>query len=253
MPFRFLRLATVLAVGLTLALPFCSFAQSVLYYSDGEANPSGNMTPKALADLGISPTTASDEADFVTQLSSGTWDLVILYPQLDTLAAAESALATWVSGGGKAIAGSISLDNTFAEAFDAEYVGALNVDQDEIASAGSPLWSGVTSPLALTNPGWGTYSAELNALDGGVVAGTYSATGTASIVVGNDGYSILNGFLDDTYDAATEADRLTLAKNQIQSVLSAGTISVPETGTGVLTLLGMMASGIVIVRRKRGT
>ena len=247
-PTRFLS-AAVIAILLSATT---ANAQSVLYFADEAANPSGNVTPQALTAQGIVPTIATSEADFVTQLGAGGWNLVILYPQLDPLPDATTALVGWVNGGGKAISGSTFLDDTYAVAFDARYLGDPNIDRDEIAGVpGDPLFAGVASPITLSNPGWNVFSAELEALSGGIVSATFTATGTAAVITGNDGFTVFNGFLDDTYDGATQAARLSVAQNQIQTVLAAGVVAVPEPGTGLLALAGV-GVGAGLLRRRRG-
>lgn len=243
--FHFVRNAALLA-GVFAACAANVNAQSVLYFSDESLNASGNITPKALAAEGITPMVATNEADFVSQLNAGGWDLAILLEQVDELPDARTALVSWIGGGNRALAATSYMTDSFAAAFNASFVGNLAVDAATVSSNGNPIWNGVVSPITLTNPGYGTFSVELAAGTGGVVAGTFE-TGTAAIVIGNNGKTQLNGFLDDTYDQVTESKRITLASRQIRATLNAGAV-VPEPGTVGLMLLG----GVAALRRRRG-
>ncbi len=244
------RAAPSLIVALFAAALFAACAapnaraQSVLYYSDGALNPSGNILPQVLSGLGITPTNAADEADFVTKVNQGGWDLVILSPQLSARPDAETALINWVGGGGKAIAGDVSGNAALAGAFGAQYTGQESVT---LGSNGSTFWSGVSSPITLANPGfdsfgnpggYASYSADMTVRAGGTAAGTFTETGDASIVIGNNGRTVLNGFLDDTYDDQSKARRLALENNEVQYVLG-GVFAVPESGTAFLMTAGI--------------
>ncbi len=247
---RYHPFAACAAISVAFACAATANAQSVLYYADGFLNPSGNITPKALTAQGITPTTATSEADFVAKLGAGGWDLAILLEQVSELPEAKTAMVSWIAGGGRALTASSSADTAFIAAFNAGYLGATRVDKTIVSSNRNAIWNGVASPLTLNSAlGYGTFSTELAATTCGVVAGTFE-TGSAAIVISNGGKTRYNGFLDDTYEQQSEADRIRLVSRQIQATLNAGAVVVPEPGTLGLAVLGV--GSLAALRARRG-
>jgi len=98
--------------------------------------------------------------------------------------------------------------------------------------------SGIVSPLAVTNTGWGTFSTSMSVLAGGTVGGTFG-DGSDAIIVGNGSRTIVNGFLSDTV-----ASQLLYA-NELKSFSG----KVPEPATIALFSAGVAAFGAM--RRKK--
>ena len=184
----------------------------VLYYVD--YNFGNDPFGQAFTALGITPTVASSYSDFESDLSSGSWDLVVLLNQGYEDSTWETPLVNYVDGGGHAIVASWTHPQNVAAAFGATYTG--NNDQSPITqTVSSPIWNGVSNPFDLFNPGWGTWSTGLQATTGQSI-GTFP-NGDGGIVVGNGGRTILNGFLENT--ATDPAQGLQLAENEIAATL----------------------------------
>lgn len=215
----------LLLVGiLMLSLSASCWAQNVLYWSDLDQQPP--VTLQALSDLNITPTIASGQTDFIDKTSLGGWDLVILHNQNWHNTDAQAALMSWVAGGGKAITNDWTLNQDVAAIFGAIFTGTTNYSP--IYGTSHAIWDGVSSPIELANPGWGVWSTGIN---GSEILATFP-NGDGAIVLGNFGSTILNGFLDDTYDSTTLEDRVLLARNEIQFLLAGSIEPVlpPEPG-----------------------
>lgn len=115
-------------------------------------------------------------------------------------------------------------------------------DQGAISAAqvnAGPLFGG--GSFTVTNPGWGTFARGLSATTG-TVAGTYG-DGSAAIVVGNDGRTIWNGFLNDTLSSSQ------LYREQL-SYLSGFSSAVPEPATWTMMISGFGFAGSALRRRR---
>ncbi len=198
--------------GTTNVLESGGASAHVLLYVDYEF--ATDTFAEALTNLGITPTVATSYSDFESELSSGSWDLVVLMDQGYTDPTWEAPLINYVSQGGHAIVASWAKPQDVAAAFGATYTG--NTDLEPITqTVASPIWSGISNPFALSNPGWGTWSTGLEATTGQSI-GTFP-NGDGGIVVGNGGRTILNGFLQDT--PADAAQGVQLAENEIGATL----------------------------------
>lgn len=215
-------------------------AGTILYWVDFALGT--DQMAAALAASSHAVTTATGEADFVTQVGAGGWDLVIFMNQDLGNASAQAAIEGWVTGGGKAIFTDWTRDGlgtlTTAAAFDASYTG--NNNQTSVAISSPVLLSGLVSPLTLLNPGWSVFSMGMSALPGGNVAATFG-NGEAAIIFGNGGSTIINGFLTDTF--ATGSDGVTLYTNEIDALLAQ---PVPEP-----TTLGLVGAGVLALAARR--
>jgi sugar lactone lactonase YvrE len=196
----------------TASLLTKSGGPQVLYFVD---SASSFPFTQAFTNLGITPTVASSYFDFESKLASQSWDLVVLLNQgfFDTTWV--SPMVNYVQGGGRAILSSWLGNNTAAAAFGAQYTG--NTDQSSINQtvATDPIWSGISNPFQLSNPGWFTFSTGMHATTGQSIG--QFPNGEDALVVGNGRHTILNGFLSDT--AANSTEGVTLAQNEITAML----------------------------------
>jgi hypothetical protein len=186
-------IALVAAVLLTTGVRQAD-AASILVYQDFVVGTS-QMTP-ALA--GHTVTTATDPTNFAALLGGGGFQLAMFFQQNSSGSdydAAFAAIATFLAGGGAAIAADWTATNTHAAAFGASFTGTNNNPTVTVTSGG--LLPGVTNPFDLINPGWGVYSTGLTA-GGGAICGATFANGQCAIVIGLGGKAIFNGFLTDT-------------------------------------------------------
>ncbi|MBL8587791.1 MAG: PEPxxWA-CTERM sorting domain-containing protein [Methylobacteriaceae bacterium] len=143
-------------------------------------------------------------------------------------------LVAGVSGGGRLI----YTDWRQAGLDGAVFTGGVN---ETSLTLGLLFGAGIVSPLAVTNPGWGTFSMGLAAGPGAIVAATFG-NGQGAIVVGSSGRTIVNGFLSDTVASQQ------LYANEINYMLSSG---VPEPSTWAMMLIGFAGLGLAARKRRR--
>lgn len=207
------RLYFTLACGMLFSVP--SHAAMILLYDD--LNWSQPVWSSAVSGLGHDLTTVTSDSDFSSAIAMGNWDLVIA--QFDDMyhPSASGVLQSYVEQGGRAIFSHWlnEIDGTFG-------AEAQGLNQSRLSL--SPLFAdGLASELILGNPGYGIFSRSFATLGAQVAA--HFEDGHAAILVGNDGRSILNGFLGETL---APDDEIRLYQNQVQFLLDRVSHAIPE-------------------------
>lgn len=182
-------------------------ARKVLVYVD-EFRGNDYVTP-ALS--GETVTTATSASDFNTKLAAGNYDLAIfLHHGIGNLPNV-TTLENYVASGGRLIFTDYSRSSTYDNLLQITYTG--NTNQTSM-TLDAPLGQGVTNPMTLTNPGYGTYSMGLQAQGAAKSMCTFG-NAESCLVIGNVGHTAALGFLGDTPPAA---DGTRLWKNIINYV-----------------------------------
>ena len=235
----------LLLFGLMLTAP-ALFAQAVLVYDE---NTDDAVAQTACTNLGYTCTVATS-GDFVTQLTGGTWDLVVMdLPSTDPAGDWQTPLAAYITGGGKAIqTGWNGSDFTaLADVFEV----TLSGNHDAIPFyqwGGSTLFStpnAVPTTMAVVDDSWGTngFYLTIQPTGSGIAAAGFTASpadGQSASVIGNGGRTIFNGLLFDDFgpadaDTSGKDDIVEYVENQM-SLLIEGS-EPPEPGAGATFLV----------------
>lgn len=220
----------ILALLAASTLASAANAATVLYRNDFSL--ATDRMAQALASLGLTVTNATGD---LSSFTLGNYDLVVYAAQNMPAPGSDiAALNSFIAGNGRVI---FSTWTGSPPTMGASYNGTSN---NASLTVGGPFGTGITSPVTLTNPGWGIFSLGMAAA-GGTVAGTFG-DGSAAIVIGNGGRTVINGFLTDTLPNAT------LFTNQITYVLSAN--AVPEPASWAMLIAGFGLVGAVARRRR---
>ena len=189
-----LGLAGILAVGSAPAADFLIFEDDVHGVSQVQLALNNVATAH-----GHTVTVAADSNDFATKIATGTYEVgVVLVQQSHApgYAAGINALGSFIAAGGKGIYADWSRDNGLAAQFGVGFTGGTN--QPQVTVTDPPLAAGLPSnPFTVTNTSWGVFTTSLTPLGGATVSGTFG-NGTAALVTGNAGRSLVLGFLSDT-------------------------------------------------------
>jgi hypothetical protein len=148
-----------------------------------------------------------------------------------------------VAAGGKGIVDDWQSQNSNPIApFGATFTG--NVNWNPMNVTDPTLSAGITNPVGFHNPGYANFSMGLI---GSSIAATFPSSGEGAIVEGNNGRSIVNGFLSDTF--ASGAQGVQLYTNEIMALTPATTT--PEPSTMMVATLGAFGM-LVVAQRCRG-
>lgn len=204
---------------------------TVLYYRDDTV---GSDSVQAALDAAASEFEAvvksTDDANFVTDLGAEAPDLVVYLRQSAAGIPddAEVALLDWVANGGALVFTSWDYKGpdviTQLAAMDAVATNSVNFVSMEIESPALAVGlSTTTVPIVNPDDTWLVFSMGLQAAGGGVELGhfydnTSELTTHAALVSGNDGRTMVIGFLGDT---VAGADGTMLLRNIFEYVLSA--------------------------------
>ncbi|RZL63507.1 MAG: autotransporter outer membrane beta-barrel domain-containing protein [Variovorax sp.] len=198
---------SVIAVCMSVGFTSAALAGNVLYYADFGAASSSDSMLAAFTAAGYSPANiavAANSNDFVNLLASGPYDFIVYSIQGSSPGAEQAAVQAYINAGGKVVGSSWTDNGTNVAMFGAQSAGQ---NANTITSDGSAIFTGIPSPIALSNPGYGIYSVSYTGLAGSTTAGQLGSA--AAVVIGNTGQTALVGPLNDTYsDAAQGADFL---------------------------------------------
>jgi hypothetical protein len=218
------RLA-VLAVSAAIPL------KTVLFFFDSTYWTSPYAT--ALNNLGLPHQPFGDDSAFSQALAGANPANTLVVVDAIDWGHDFSGVAGFVQSGGRAILyyWGLAPGNSLAAAFNASVVQQINSPTPVYDWGGSSLFAGVTSPLAFN------HSAQIDgqrlepASGGQALAGCVSTPTAqqAAIVVGNQGRTMLNGFMLEQATSAAQA--VQLVRNEIQLLADLGKQGAPFIST----------------------
>ena len=234
-----ITLKSLFAGAMLLAASAQVHAAAVLYFESG---PSPDSATVALGNLGYTVTQVSSNTAFATQVATGAYDLVVIdLPHGGTDATSDTALATYINAGGRAIHFQWDPSAAIQAAFQVAVASTFSAPLDVFAwVSGDPVFNVPNSVLGLNvvQDGSGTNGQRVDPVGTAVALAGYTgapAAGQAAMVLGNDGRTIFNAF--STEDMNT-TQMVALYENQIISVLG-GAASVPVPAPLLLIAAGL--------------
>jgi len=238
MNFKFINLPIIV---LFLSVTFFSSLSKagILYYVDAN----NGLVDGALSDLSLTSTTTS-HSNFLSDLSSQVWDLVIIDTAGSSISAANtSALDSYINNGGKSIISHYNYDSNsnLTNAFDVTSTSSLNSPLDvHLWNSSHSIFNGVNGLFDYSDRA-GDNGDKFGTINGAVALAGFTSTITpndAAIVLGNGGNTIANGWL--FWDADITANNTRLVANQVDFLLNGSATDVPEPSTLAIFALGMI-------------
>jgi len=197
---------------------------SVLYFTDLFSTPE-RAGEQALVNLGVTFAMYVDDYNgFLAELATGAWD-VVLYESAGNPRDI-TPLASYIAGGGKLISSYWAYDAVFATAMEAAYVSSVFTPLEVTRWSNHAIFSSPNSvPDLVPGPddAWNDNGDRFDPVGGAVALAGYTpaqSPGESAIIVGNDGNTILNGFIFEDYlpiddDGDGKADVVELVENEI--------------------------------------
>lgn len=228
--------STIAAVTFTNRSPL----SRVLLFSDSlVASP----FQAALATLGQAYEGFFDEASFNWAVNSADHARTLVIVDAPQYIYTFSSLASFINGGGRVLIQAYSLVNspTLATTFQVALENRSSTPLPLHDWGGSPLFTSLSSPVNFSEINLTEDAQRLHPLAGArAVAGFTSdvVSGEAAVVIGNGGRTIVNGFYAE--GAASTADAIQLAQNEIAFLV--GVAEPPEPGDGTFVLASPMST-----------
>jgi hypothetical protein len=226
-------------------------AVSVLHFLDSYGPLDTSATRSALNQLGLTATETT-HGNFTADLTSQSWDLVIVDVPGSTIAAFDqTALANYIAGGGRSILSYWNLDT--APTLQAAYDVTVNADIFTTMTVyrwdtSHPVFNSPNSVADLTNfTDMANDDGDRMSLSGGTAIGGFTPSptaGEAAIVIGNSGRTIANGFLFWNMkdgNGFIAPNNVNLVANEIGYL-----VGIPEPST-----LALMAAGVAFLGGRR--
>lgn len=241
-----ISLRSVVIGGMALCLVGTASASTILWWTDG--NLGTDVIPGGIALAGDTAVQATGSADFVTELNAGGWDAVIFGEQsfFTFSGSVETALQNYLAGGGHIIAATW-VPNSQGDL--PGFMQGTEVDQNgtSITTDASAIFAGLGGTIALTNPGYGTFSQSYAAQAG--ATGFGSLGGGSAVILGNNGHTYLNGPLFDTYSNVAQGQQL--IANELGAFAAPEPSSLLMMGVGLLclTCMGYRRNVLVVALR----
>lgn len=181
-----------------LALAITRDGWQALYHADGFVGT--DPVRPALQRAGYAVTDAPSWSAFAEGLATHTYELAVGLNQQASVDVDPTVLTEYLAAGGLLMMADWTADEVVGTVLEAAYTDVI--DQSPIHLTQDDVAAGVTNPLVIEDPGYGsTWSLGL------APQGTAQSMGTfpnedAALVWGNDGQSLLLGFMADTVPAA---------------------------------------------------
>ncbi|MEM6441050.1 MAG: VPLPA-CTERM sorting domain-containing protein [Pseudomonadota bacterium] len=230
-------------------------ALEILHYDDHGAG----LVQAALVQLGESATEIDQDDDLAASLGSQAWDVVIIDSSANGLSD-PAAVSSYVQDGGAVILSYWDTQDLPALAADFQVTveNSYSSPQDINQWLADPMFTTpfpVSDPIAGFIDDFSDDGDEFSVLPGGLAVAGFSAAPSsdrAGIVVGNEGRTIINGWLFGNWDGS-DGEVVNLVANQIATLgearAPAPSSEIPLPAAAPLLAAGL--GGLVLARRRR--
>ncbi|MEM7204111.1 MAG: hypothetical protein AAF628_27870 [Planctomycetota bacterium] len=194
---------------------------SILVYDDGSIN---GLAQTAAAAIGT--TTVANQFDFNTQLTSGSWDVVVVDCPNFPPAEGWGDMENYVNSGGKAVMSfwDWDVEPGITAAFDCSVSASISTLGLTLFDSGtSSVFSGVTMPNSDWNNNWGDDGDNFNPAAGATGLGHFGTAATPCMVLGNNGNTVASFVIDEAGNTwLGDGSAVQLWENMINEVLGGG-------------------------------
>ncbi len=198
-----------------------------------ERGPNRRVARRAAERVGETPALARTDAVFVEELATCDFDMVIVDPPCCGLSTdVETALASYVAGGGRVLFSYWDLDSSpsFQSTFGVSGTTDISAPQPVFHwSLGHPIFTApnfVSNPISTAEDSFWFDNGDLMTVAPGATGlGGFTASttvGQAAIILDNGNRTIINGF---DYDSMDDCDTVDLLENQLVFLSGPPTIS----------------------------